>query len=589
MKKLFDKNTQSLLKIDVLYYFLPLLKPFHINILGLIGISFIWSVDIWARPYILKRILDFISNTQPSSSSMSTIFPLIILYFIFGITVVLAFRFHEWICRSFIPDFKQKIILDLMKHQMRQPQQHFERNLSGTLGHYVLDISEGAPAILSFLIDRVTSYLLGLIGTIGITFMISPIFSLLMMAWIFFFFIVSLKFSKHTMTLSNLVSQKKTNMIGRTIDLLSNMLAVLLFNAQKKEIKNIEQWSGDCVNAEKNLDVYLIKLGLFQGMAFILLQVLSWLILLEGRERGIFTVGDFALILILNAHIFDNVSRFLEDFSRITVTFGKLTQGLAVLLSPKVYLNPKKSLVCKKGVIAFHDVTFGYTDKPILSKLSLSIPLGQKVAIFGSSGCGKTTLINLLLRICQPSSGKITIDGDNINDFSVESLYNLFSFVPQNFCLFNRPFTENISYGHDNPSCEQIKKVIEQSCLNDVYQRYFKSQENVLSQLSGGEKQRLAIARALLKSSSVYIFDEMSSALDSRTEQKIQDNILLYKNKTMIFISHRSSILKNVDRVIVINNGIIVEDGSHHELMSQESLYKSVVDNNGKASTQAVK
>jgi ATP-binding cassette subfamily B protein len=379
------------------------------------------------------------------------------------------------------------------------------------------------------------------------------------------------------MTLSNLVSQKKTNMIGKTIDLLSNMLAVRLFNAQKKEIKNIETWSDDCVKAEKNLDIYLIKLGLFQGMAFILLQVLCWVILLKGREIGIFTVGDFALILTLNTQIFDSVSRFLEDFSRITVTFGKLTQGLSVLLSPNTSPNPKKLLECKKGVISFHDVSFGYADRPILSKLSLSIPLGQKVGIFGPSGCGKTTLIYLLLGIYKPWSGYITIDGQNINDLSVESLYSLFSFVPQNLCLFNRPFTENISYGHNNPSYKQIKEVIEQSCLNDVAQRHFQSQDNVLNQLSGGEKQRLAIARALLKPSSVCIFDEMSSALDSRTEQKIQENILSYKEKTMIFISHRTSIFECIDRIIVINNGIIMEDGSHQDLMSRESLYRSLV------------
>ena len=577
MRKLFYKNTSSLLKLDVLSYFLPLLKPFRLHILGLIGIAFIWSVDLWARPYILKRVLDFISDPQYSSSIIYNILPLIIFYFIFGITVILAFRLHEWICRSFIPAFKQKIILDLMQHQMRQPQQYFERNLSGTLGHYVLDTSEGAPAVLSFLIDRVTSYLLGFIGTIGITFMISPIFSLLMTVWIFFFLLVSLRLSKHTMTLSNLVSQKKTNMIGKTIDLLSNMLAVRLFNAQKKEIKNIETWSDDCVKAEKNLDIYLIKLGLFQGMAFILLQVLCWVVLLKGRERGIFTVGDFALILTLNTQIFDSVSRFLEDFSRITVTFGKLTQGLSVLLSPNTSPNPKKLLECKKGVISFHDVSFGYADRPILSKLSLSIPLGQKVGIFGPSGCGKTTLIYLLLGIYKPWSGYITIDGQNINDLSVESLYSLFSFVPQNLCLFNRPFTENISYGHNNPSYKQIKEVIEQSCLNDVAQRHFQSQDNVLNQLSGGEKQRLAIARALLKPSSVCIFDEMSSALDSRTEQKIQENILSYKEKTMIFISHRTSIFECIDRIIVINNGIIMEDGSHQDLMSRESLYRSLV------------
>jgi ABC-type multidrug transport system fused ATPase/permease subunit len=156
-------------------------------------------------------------------------------------------------------------------------------------------------------------------------------------------------------------------------------------------------------------------------------------------------------------------------------------------------------------------------------------------------------------------------------------LYSLFSFVPQNLCLFNRPFTENISYGHNNPSYKQIKEVIEQSCLNDVAQRHFQSQDNVLNQLSGGEKQRLAIARALLKPSSVCIFDEMSSALDSRTEQKIQENILSYKEKTMIFISHRTSIFECIDRIIVINNGIIMEDGSHQDLMSRESLYRSLV------------
>ncbi|EDV18597.1 hypothetical protein TRIADDRAFT_34943, partial [Trichoplax adhaerens] len=208
----------------------------------------------------------------------------------------------------------------------------------------------------------------------------------------------------------------------------------------------------------------------------------------------------------------------------------------------------------------------------------LTIQSGEKVGLVGVSGIGKSTIVNLLLRFFKVNSGKILIDGQNINDITEESLYDSISIVPQDIMLFHRSIKDNILQGNKKATVQDMIIAAKQANADDFIQNLPNKYNTIIGErgikISVGQRQRIAIARALLKDSPILIFDEATSALDSITEKCIQEttqNIIKKSDKTLIVIAHRLSTLKNLDRILVIDNGKIVEEGSHKDLMLKEN------------------
>jgi subfamily B ATP-binding cassette protein MsbA len=301
-------------------------------------------------------------------------------------------------------------------------------------------------------------------------------------------------------------------------------------------------------------------------------------------QKGSMTIGDFAAY-------YGYVAMLLGPISALSVVSGNITTGLASaerimkLLNtiPEIKEDPHPVKVERlNGYIEFNNVFFGYNDKKnVIKGLSLKIEPGQKVALVGPSGSGKSTVSNLLLRFYDVSSGEIKVDGVNIKKLGLESYRNNIGVVLQEPFLFSGTIKENIAYAKKDATDEEVMNASVMANVEEFVSVLDKRYETTVGEngasLSGGQKQRLAIARAILKNPSILILDEATSALDTVSEHLVQEALdRLMANKTTIIIAHRLSTIKNADLIVVMNDGEIIQQGKHDELLNQEGVYKEM-------------
>lgn len=241
-------------------------------------------------------------------------------------------------------------------------------------------------------------------------------------------------------------------------------------------------------------------------------------------------------------------------------------------------------LICEKGKINFNNVNFFYKDiEPLFENMYIEIKTGQKVGLVGYSGSGKSTFVNLILRLYDITDGSISIDNQDIRNVTQDSLRENIALISQDPSLFHRSIMENIRYGKINATDEEVVEAAKKAYAHEFIMKLTEGYDSLVGErgikLSGGQRQRIAIARAILKNSPILILDEATSQLDSVTEGLIQKNLQeLVKNKTTIIIAHRLSTLLSMDRILVFDKGKIIEDGTHNELLSAKGLYKQLWD-----------
>lgn len=272
-----------------------------------------------------------------------------------------------------------------------------------------------------------------------------------------------------------------------------------------------------------------------------------------------------------------SVSNALANMAKAKVSMDRINEVLdqdeQIVDAPK-----SKSITTFREEIAFNDVVFSYQNEPVLSQISFSVKKGQTIAIVGESGSGKSTLLDLIPRFYDPSSGMITIDGENIKEISIDSLRSMIGIVAQDSLLFNGSVLDNIAFGDPNPNFEQAQAAAESAnALEFILQLEGAFHYNIGdrgNKLSGGQKQRISIARAIYKNPQILLLDEATSALDTESERLVQNALeRLMAGKTSLMVAHRLSTVMNADRIIVLNKGKIVEKGSHQELINLKGHY----------------
>ena len=231
--------------------------------------------------------------------------------------------------------------------------------------------------------------------------------------------------------------------------------------------------------------------------------------------------------------------------------------------------------------IEFSNVSFKYQDAPVLNQIDFSIKKGQNVALVGESGSGKTTLINLIPRFYDVTEGKVSIDGKNLSSLYINELRSLISLVSQDAILFNTSIADNIAFGEEEPDMNRVIEAAKTANAHNFISKFENSYSTVIGErgnkLSGGQKQRLSIARAVYKNPEILILDEATSALDMESEKLVQQALdQVMRDRTCIVIAHRLSTIKNVDLILVLSNGEIVERGNHNELIAQKGVYKKL-------------
>jgi ATP-binding cassette subfamily B protein len=289
----------------------------------------------------------------------------------------------------------------------------------------------------------------------------------------------------------------------------------------------------------------------------------------------IFTINNWIINDMWN--VTNQMQSFLEDL-------GTVDQALGILKEPLKIKDGSNELQVTKGEIIFENVKFSYSgDQPIFTEKSVTIYPGQKVGLVGHSGSGKSTFVNLILRLFDVDGGRILIDGQDISETTLNSLHRAIGTIPQDPSLFHRSLFENIAYGSENSAqtatrqeaIEAAKKAHAHKFIEKLPGGYSSLVGERGIKLSGGQRQRISIARAFLKNAPILILDEATSQLDSITENLIQESLKnLMRNKTTLVIAHRLSTLEIMDRILVFDRGKIVEDGTHEELMLMNGTYK---------------
>ncbi|WP_286939188.1 MULTISPECIES: ABC transporter ATP-binding protein/permease [unclassified Pseudoalteromonas] len=367
----------------------------------------------------------------------------------------------------------------------------------------------------------------------------------------------------------------------RAIDSLLNYETVKYFNNEEFEAKTYDSFLANWETARLKNRMSLLALN--SGQALIIASAITALMWLGAKEvvTGALTIGELVMINAYMIQLFLPLNFLGFVYREIRRALTDLENMLGLLnKKPQVTQRPHAQHLCvSKGNIAFNNVSFSYdANRPILSNISFKVKAGSKVAVVGASGAGKSSLARLLYRFYDISAGSITIDNQAIDSVTLDSLRKAIAIVPQDTVLFNTSIRENIAYGRPTASDSEIDKAIEMAHLKDFISTLAQGDKTLVGErglkVSGGEKQRIAIARAILKQSPILIFDEATSALDSHAEQAILKAMRdVTQNHTSIVIAHRLSTIVDADNILVFKKGELVEQGRHSALLLQNGQY----------------
>ncbi|MDR1696718.1 MAG: ABC transporter ATP-binding protein/permease [Rickettsiales bacterium] len=376
-------------------------------------------------------------------------------------------------------------------------------------------------------------------------------------------------------------SRAASEISGKNIDILSNFLNLKIFGNARTEQKYVGNYYNGWVRAKMNslkLQLKFFALPMTtEFLSLIFMIVLMTNFYFAGRmdlsEIAFVLTAFFSVRSCVLAFVWE-VPEFLDIWFSADQAYKNITRHAPELGC--VCTGPR---TCKyKSVINFRNVSFRYDSDWVLRDINLCVRRGEKIGVVGASGSGKTTLVNLLMHLYDVTGGAIEIDGTDIRKFTAKSLKSEIAFVPQDSILFNRTLAENISYGVANATTAKIHNAARQAAAHDFIMKMDSGYETVVGdrgvKLSGGQRQRITIAHALLKNAPILLLDEATSALDSETEANIQRALdKLMRGRTTIAIAHRLSTLKQMDRIIVMDCGRIIEDGTHAQLLKQRGKY----------------
>ena len=366
----------------------------------------------------------------------------------------------------------------------------------------------------------------------------------------------------------------------RAVDSLLNYETVKYFNNEQYEANRYDSALADWEEAKRKNRLSLFALN--AGQACIISVAMTVMLAMAANDvvQGVMSIGDFVLINAFMMQLFIPLNFLGFVYREIRGAFANIERMFGLLDKEPLIedIDNAKTEKLTKGVVSFEQVSFSYDSRPILDEVSFSVKSGQKVAIVGDSGAGKSTIVKLLFRFYDVVSGAIRIDGQDIRELSQDTLRQAIAIVPQDTVLFNDTLIENVRYGRPSATDAEIAEAIEMAHLGHFIESLPEGGETRVGErglkLSGGEKQRVAIARAILKRAPILVFDEATSSLDSHSEQAILTALKeVAKGHTSLVIAHRLSTVVDADQILVLSQGRVVETGTHTRLLNAGGLY----------------
>lgn len=556
-------------------------KPYKGYIAVFVLVALCWSIINTMLPYVLKIVIDRAAEFQADKLSAFKVMQMPIIGYI-SLWIVLCFfmRLSDWARLQLFPSLRQEAMAKMFAYLNQHSHHYFQNNFAGSLINKIVDMQGGVVEILTIL-DDVHAQLFGIIAAVVTLLLVHPLFALILILWVMTFLTITFLFLKPIQQLSRVFAEARSSIVGKMVDIIGNILNVRLFARQSFENCYINKVIVDTVQKDRNMQKKVLYMRIFWDISIVLLLGVNLWILGYMYGQGKVTIGDFSFVIYLSISILWNLWFIAGQFVGFSEELGKCNQALAIINAPHdiVDIPNAKPLVISKGEIEFCNVSFHYDGGNRLFKnKNIQISAGGKLGLVGFSGSGKSTFVNLILRLFELEAGEIKIDGQNIHEVTQESLRSNIALIPQDISLFHRTLMENIRYGRIEASDEEVIQISKQAHCHEFITVLNEGYQSMVGErgikLSGGQRQRIAIARAMLKNAPILILDEATSALDSVTEKYIQDALhQLMRDKTTIVIAHRLSTLAEMDRILVFDNGQIIEDGTHAELIQIKGHY----------------
>lgn len=541
----------------------------------------------------LGLVVDWTSSSTPHNFIALHGTSILVMLLCAGVILPVASVLHSLLIHQTISgNYSSQIRWQLHSYLLNQSLSFFNEEYAGSLANKVMQTSVAVRTAVMKLID-VMVHLIVYITTMLIMLSNANISLCIPLAvWLILYISSLVCFIPQLRKASKQQSELRSTMVGRIVDSYTNISTVKLFGGHGKEEKYAKNAMDEFRHSEyralRILTMFDVSVQFMNYTLLITLVMLSlWL-----WSNYLVTPGAIAIATAIAIRMI-NMSRWIMwEVGAIFENLGMIYDGIHTVSVPVSVRDPENPVKIDSfsNEIEFSHVSFGYKKSVgIIHDLSMKIKASEKVGIVGPSGAGKSTLISLLLRFYDVDSGSVTIDGENIRNYTQDDLRSLFSMVSQDTSLMHRTVGENIEYGaEDEIQKAELEEVAAATdSLNFIENlsdyRGGAGFDSVVGdrgvKLSGGQKQRIAIARVLVKNSPILILDEATSALDSQSEKCIQENLeKLMQGKTVIAIAHRLSTLKKMDRIVVLEKGQIVESGSHEELLKSDGMYRKLWD-----------
>jgi ATP-binding cassette subfamily B protein len=497
----------------------------------------------------------------------------------------LTWRLGGWMASHVFVTVTGDIRRDLFEHLTGHSPAYFADRMPGMLAGRITATANAIFTVESTFAWNVLPPVLAVSFSIAILAFVDPIMALCLIAASGTLAVILVKMAAAGRPLHHEYAHNAAAVDGELVDVINNMPLVRAFGATLRERERFAQRVDHEMDARGRSLRYLERLRLFHAVitAIMTAVLLGWGIMLW--QTGHASTGDVVLICTLGFTILHGTRDLAVALVDTIQHVARLSEALATLLLPHQLRDAKdaRHLPTRRGEVEFRRVSFSYPEgAPVLREFDLHIKAGSRVGVVGRSGSGKSTMLTLLQRLHDVEKGQVLIDGHDISQLTLESLHDVISVVPQDVMLFHRTVIENIRYGRPEATDAEVFAAAEAAGCKDFIQTLSDGYETMVGdrgvKLSGGQRQRLAIARAFLRNAPVLLLDEATSALDTESEQAVQRALdRLMQGRTVIAVAHRLSTLKNFDRIVVMQSGRILQDGTPQELEGIQGAYHDLL------------